>query len=161
VEEHLCKAWQNGWCLVDGTLIPLFAQPYWFGESYFDRKCCYSLNMQARHPFRLHLNFTDECRAQIVSLPNLRIVDFSYGHTGSTHDSTAWEETQVLVNMNNTSTTASGCGLILLTQYASLLSTPSPFMTILQISEWVVAPYKKPECDMPDNEVFNNHVSRV
>jgi len=23
VHEHSCKAWQNGWCLVDGTLIPL------------------------------------------------------------------------------------------------------------------------------------------
>jgi len=31
---------------------------------------------------------------QVVSLPNLRIVDFSYGHTGSTHDSTAWEDTR-------------------------------------------------------------------
>lgn len=31
----------------------------------------------------------------MVSLPNLRIVDFSYGHTGSTHDSTAWEGTHV------------------------------------------------------------------
>jgi hypothetical protein len=67
----------------------------------------------------------------------------------------------LLVNMNNTLRTASGCGLIPLTQYASLLSTPSPFMTILQISEWVVAPYKKPECNMPDNKVFKNYVSMV
>lgn len=28
-----------------------------------------------------------------MSLPNLRIVDFSYGHCGSTHDATAWEQT--------------------------------------------------------------------
>jgi hypothetical protein len=32
---------------------------------------------------------------QVVSLPNLRIIDFSYGHTGSTHDSSAWEGTQL------------------------------------------------------------------
>jgi DDE superfamily endonuclease len=32
---------------------------------------------------------------QIVSLPNLRIVDFGYGHTGSAHDSTAWDETHL------------------------------------------------------------------
>jgi hypothetical protein len=32
---------------------------------------------------------------QVVSLPNLRIIDFSYGHTGSTHDSTAWDETRL------------------------------------------------------------------
>jgi hypothetical protein len=48
VEEHSCKAWRDGWCLVDGTLIPLFDRPYWFGESYFDRKCNYSLNIQVR-----------------------------------------------------------------------------------------------------------------
>jgi hypothetical protein len=47
VEEHSCKAWRNGWCLVDGTLVPLDARPYWYGESYFDRKCNYSLNVQA------------------------------------------------------------------------------------------------------------------
>ena len=27
---------------------------------------------------------------KIVSLPNLQIVDFLYGYTGSAHDSTAW-----------------------------------------------------------------------
>ena len=32
---------------------------------------------------------------QIVSLPNLRIVDFGYGHTGSAHDATAWDETHL------------------------------------------------------------------
>ena len=40
VEDHSCRAWRNG------TLIPLYARPYWYGESYFDRKCRYSLNMQ-------------------------------------------------------------------------------------------------------------------
>jgi hypothetical protein len=46
VEKHLCKAWRNGWCFVDGTLIPLARHLYWFGESYFDQKCQYSLNFQ-------------------------------------------------------------------------------------------------------------------
>jgi hypothetical protein len=46
VEEHSCRAWRNGWCLVDGTLVPLANRPYWFGESYFDRKSNYSLNVQ-------------------------------------------------------------------------------------------------------------------
>jgi hypothetical protein len=32
---------------------------------------------------------------QIVSLPNLRIIDFGYGFTGSTHDATAWEHTRI------------------------------------------------------------------
>jgi hypothetical protein len=37
-----------------------------------------------------------------------------------------------------------------------------PILTLyLKISAWVVAPYKKPKRDLPDNEVFNNHVSQV
>ena len=31
----------------------------------------------------------------VVLLPNLKIVDFSYSHTGSAHDSTAWVETHL------------------------------------------------------------------
>lgn len=46
VAAHSCKAWRNGWCMVDGTLIPLYDRPYWYGESYFDWKCNYSLNLQ-------------------------------------------------------------------------------------------------------------------
>jgi len=46
VESKSCKAWRDGWCMVDGTLVPLYERPYWFGESYFDRKCNYSLNFQ-------------------------------------------------------------------------------------------------------------------
>jgi hypothetical protein len=30
-----------------------------------------------------------------------------------------------------------------------------------QIETWVVAPYKKPERDLHDNEIFNNHVSML
>jgi hypothetical protein len=48
VEARSCKAWRGGWCLVDGTLIPLYDRPHWYGESYFDRKCNYSLNIQVR-----------------------------------------------------------------------------------------------------------------
>lgn len=48
VRKHSCRAWSGGWCLVDGTLIPLYSRPYWYGESYFDRKCNYSLNIQVR-----------------------------------------------------------------------------------------------------------------
>jgi hypothetical protein len=31
----------------------------------------------------------------------------------------------------------------------------------IQIAGWVTAPYKKPARDLPDNEVFNNHVSML
>lgn len=32
---------------------------------------------------------------QIISLPNLRIIDFGYRFTGSTHESTAWLPTYI------------------------------------------------------------------
>ncbi|KAH8115356.1 hypothetical protein DFH11DRAFT_1507594 [Phellopilus nigrolimitatus] len=48
VEEHSCRAWRDGWCMVDGTLVTLYHRPYWYGESYFDRKSRYSLNFQVR-----------------------------------------------------------------------------------------------------------------
>ncbi|KAL1937494.1 hypothetical protein VTO73DRAFT_13146 [Trametes versicolor] len=127
VEAHACRAWREGWCLVDGTLIPLCARPHWFGESYFDRKCHYSLNVQ------------------IVSLPNLRIIDVSYGFTGSTHDSTAWDATRVARDHEE------------LLAGKEFIWADSAY----PIESWLVAPYKKPERDLPDNEVFNNHVSMV
>ena len=46
VEQHSCHAWRDGWCFVDGTLVPLATRPAWYGESYFDRKNRYSLNFQ-------------------------------------------------------------------------------------------------------------------
>ncbi|KAF6755645.1 hypothetical protein DFP72DRAFT_753761, partial [Ephemerocybe angulata] len=46
VEKHSCKEWRDGWCFVDGTLIPLYERPHWYGESYYDRKGNYSLNFQ-------------------------------------------------------------------------------------------------------------------
>lgn len=49
VEAHSCKGWRNSWCFVDGTLVCLFDHPFWYGESYFDRKCNYSLNVQVSH----------------------------------------------------------------------------------------------------------------
>jgi hypothetical protein len=32
---------------------------------------------------------------KIVSLPNLRIIDFEYGYTGSTHNATTWGGTKL------------------------------------------------------------------
>jgi hypothetical protein len=46
VEENSCPAWRNGWLMVDGTLVPLFRRPGYFGNVFFDRKSNYSLNVQ-------------------------------------------------------------------------------------------------------------------
>ncbi|CAK5271904.1 unnamed protein product [Mycena citricolor] len=75
--KHSCKAWKNGCCFVDGTLIPLDERPTWYRPGHFDWKCNYLLNIQ------------------IVNLPNLQVIDYGYGHTGSTHDSLAWQTTRL------------------------------------------------------------------
>jgi hypothetical protein len=41
-----CDYWEGGFCMVDGTLVPLFEKPGYHGEVYFDRKSNYSLNIQ-------------------------------------------------------------------------------------------------------------------
>lgn len=41
-----CLEWGGGFCMVDGTLVPLFEKPGYHGETYFDRKSDYSLNVQ-------------------------------------------------------------------------------------------------------------------
>jgi hypothetical protein len=46
VESVSCKDWRGGFCMVDGTLLPLFEKPGHYGEAYFDRKSNYSLNVQ-------------------------------------------------------------------------------------------------------------------
>ncbi|KAF8572921.1 hypothetical protein K439DRAFT_1377001, partial [Ramaria rubella] len=74
-EESTCQAWQNGFCFVDGTLVPLADKPGYHGEGYFDRKSNYSLNVQ------------------LITLPNLHIIDYVIGH--SAHDSTAFQDSQV------------------------------------------------------------------
>ncbi|KDQ49002.1 hypothetical protein JAAARDRAFT_85719, partial [Jaapia argillacea MUCL 33604] len=46
VEAASCAAWRDGYCFVDGTLVPLAEKPGFHGEAYFDRKSNYSLNVQ-------------------------------------------------------------------------------------------------------------------
>jgi len=46
VEENSCQVWHNGWLMVDGTLVPLFQRPVFFGNTFFDHKSNYSLNVQ-------------------------------------------------------------------------------------------------------------------
>jgi len=46
VEDNSCPAWRDGFCMVDGTLVPLAEKPGHHGEAYFDHKSNYSLNVQ-------------------------------------------------------------------------------------------------------------------
>ncbi|KAF7290164.1 DDE Tnp4 domain-containing protein [Mycena indigotica] len=127
VEEHSCPAWRDGWLMVDGTLVPLFARPGHFGNNWFDRKSNYSLNVQ------------------LITTPDLRIVDYGIGLPGSQHDATAWKMTRI----------------------------PNEFVILLPNGEWIwadsayplqlwlMAPYKAPMKFEDWNEVFNYYVANV
>lgn len=55
--------------MADGTLIPLHCKTHWSGDTYFDRRRnYYSVNVQ------------------IINNPNLKIIDYASGFTGSRHD---------------------------------------------------------------------------
>ncbi|KIJ42884.1 hypothetical protein M422DRAFT_253990 [Sphaerobolus stellatus SS14] len=61
IESRSCLSWCDGWLMVDGTLVPLFTQPGFYGNSWYDRKSNYSLNVQ------------------LISTPNLHIIDYEHG----------------------------------------------------------------------------------
>jgi hypothetical protein len=46
VESKTCKEWKGGYLTGDGSCFPLFQKPGLHGESFYDRKCNYSLNCQ-------------------------------------------------------------------------------------------------------------------
>ncbi|KAF8592792.1 hypothetical protein K439DRAFT_1324381, partial [Ramaria rubella] len=77
VQEQSCPMWKDGWSMVDGTLVPLFARPGFFGNTFFDRKSNYSMTVQ------------------LISTPDLRIIDYGVGMPGSQHDATAWLHTRI------------------------------------------------------------------
>ncbi|KAK9482034.1 hypothetical protein V1527DRAFT_54652 [Lipomyces starkeyi] len=52
VENMSCAAWPNGSCMIYGTLVPLYAKPYLYGDLFFDRKSTYSLNVQVVYSSR-------------------------------------------------------------------------------------------------------------
>jgi hypothetical protein len=56
VQDASCPAWRDGWLMVDGTLVPLFMRPGFFGNTFFDRKSNYSLNVQVR-PCLYYINW--------------------------------------------------------------------------------------------------------
>nr|GAT50916.1 predicted protein [Mycena chlorophos] len=127
VEDHSCAAWRDGWLMVDGTLVPLSDKPGYHGEAYFDRKSNYSLNVQ------------------LITLPNLRIVDYVIGPVGSMHDSAAFCESHLY-------------------QHHDELLLPGEWIwadSAYALTPWCIAPYKKPAALEPENRTFNYHVSAV
>ncbi|KAJ3531949.1 hypothetical protein NMY22_g7953 [Coprinellus aureogranulatus] len=127
VEAATCVAWRDGWVFVDGTLIPLAEKPAYHGESYFDRKSNYSLNVQ------------------LITLPNLKIVDYVLGHCGSAHDSSVFMDSRLYRNHQE-------------------LLAPGEWIwadSAYPIEAWCITPYKKPAALIPENRTFNFWVSHI
>ncbi|KIJ59134.1 hypothetical protein HYDPIDRAFT_101295 [Hydnomerulius pinastri MD-312] len=63
---------------MNGSGLPLFQKPGFYGETVYNHKSCYSLN------------------CQLVMMPhNLLIVDYAMGHPGSAHDAYAFQSTRI------------------------------------------------------------------
>ncbi|KAF8578055.1 hypothetical protein K439DRAFT_1648881 [Ramaria rubella] len=130
VESRSCSGWRGGWLMVDGTLVPLFARPGFYGNSWYDRKSNYSLNVQ------------------LISTPNLCIIDYGVGLPGSQHDATAWKGTRIPQ------------------EHEQLLGRDEWLWADMAypLQTWCQAPYKKfirPDKYLPENAKYNYYVSRV
>jgi hypothetical protein len=131
VEAASVPGWRDGWCMVDGTLIPLAEKPGYHGETYYDRKSNYSLNVQVRTAFDPTYVYqpltTLPLLQQLITLPNLRIVDYVIGHCGSAHDSTVFQESRTSIDHDELF--ADGEWMWADSAYAS--------------EDWCITPYKK------------------
>ncbi|KIJ35719.1 hypothetical protein M422DRAFT_261901 [Sphaerobolus stellatus SS14] len=127
VEAHSCPAWHKGWCMVDRTLVPLPSWPAHFGNTWYDRKRNYSLNVQ------------------LISTPDLQIIDYGVGLPGSQHDTTAWKEPRIPK------------------ERATLLGAGEWVWTdsVYPLQSWCQAPYKRPEKDIRENATYNFTLSGV
>ncbi len=76
---------------------------------------------------------------QLITLPNLRIIDYVLGPPGSVHDSTAFKESGQLF-----------CD-------GEWLWADSAYTLLL----WCMVPYKRPQSLVPYNHQFNYHLSMV
>jgi hypothetical protein len=46
VERRTCRAWRHGYLTGDGSSFSLYQKPGLHGESFYDKKCNYSINCQ-------------------------------------------------------------------------------------------------------------------
>src|SRR5258705_1586578 len=82
---------------------------------------------------------------QLVTLPNLRIIDYILGLPGSVHDSTAFQQSRAFQESDE------------LFYNGEWLWSDSAYGLAL----WCIVPYKKPLSLLPENKQFNYHLSSV
>src|SRR5258708_30812745 len=82
---------------------------------------------------------------QLVTLPNLCIIDYILGPPGSVHDSTAFLQSQAFQESDD------------LFYNAEWLCADSAY----RLAPCCIVPYKTPLSLLPNNKKFNYHLSRV
>ncbi|KAF8573748.1 hypothetical protein K439DRAFT_1649937 [Ramaria rubella] len=82
---------------------------------------------------------------QLISTPNLRIIDYGVGLPSSQHDATAWKGTWIPH------------------EHDRLLGGDEWVWvdTAYPLQSWCQAPYKKPDKELPENARYNYYVSHV
>ncbi|KAJ8516129.1 hypothetical protein ONZ45_g6524 [Pleurotus djamor] len=120
--------WRDGWLMYDGTIVVLYAEPGLDGSAYYTRKGNYGLNVQ------------------IGNAPtNLRIIDVSYGMTGSAHDSAAFAHTAAA-------------------KYPDWLFDGEEFAwtdSAYSVNLRTIPVHKEPASFQPNNALFDSYVSRI
>jgi hypothetical protein len=94
-------------------------------------------------------------------LPNLQIIDIGYGYVGSAHDSTAWKKTYFAEHLDEILAPDEWIWADSAYPVSRSHDEYGLLLTYLQISDWIVAPYKAPECYLPNNKAFNEKVSSL
>lgn len=82
---------------------------------------------------------------QLITLPNLRIIDYVVGHCGSAHDSTVFRDSRTYQD------------------HGSLFSADEWMWadSAYGLEDWCITPFKRPLSDLQENKTFNYHLSRV
>ena len=148
VEGRTCPGWRNGIFAADGSAIPLFQKPGYFGETFYDRKSTYSMNCQVRTVrVEKQSGLSESIWQLVIMLHNLRIIDYGLGHPGSVHDAHAFLGTWVVQDP---------AGMIPPDHWIWADST-YPLQT------WCVVPFKLTKSTglSWSRNVYNKHLSKV
>jgi hypothetical protein len=133
--------WREGWLMYDGTTVVLPREPHFFGDAYYSHNAEYGFSLQVWHAPSLVPSLT---HPQVGCTPsNLRIVDYSHGHTASAHDALAFEHTAAFQNPQ----------WLFVEEEFCWCDSAYP------ISSTCIPIYRRPASELPVNRIFDTQVS--
>ncbi|KZT70061.1 hypothetical protein DAEQUDRAFT_668173, partial [Daedalea quercina L-15889] len=72
------NAWHGGHLATDGTPIPFFSRPGWYGQDFYGKDKVYAMQLTL-----------------VIFIHTLLIADYAVGRPGSTHDASAFQDTRL------------------------------------------------------------------